>query len=305
MMYWLRFAVVCASVFIFLYAMLSVLLALAWTRLKASAVFRSAEGLFTLRLLPVVTALIVLAFVVVPSFWVLEPPAADEWIGFWAASLSFACVIWIGASGVNLYSAWRNTRKIFERAVSREVPGATLPVFELPEAGANLFVAGVLKPRLLISRRAIELLDDDELQAAIRHELAHARSADNLKQMVVRFCSFPFLASLDRAWLRAVEIAADDRSVTDALTAADLASALIKVGAESAALTPELGMSLVPEADTPVSDRVRRLLHWKSGSRKHAGRFALGFVLLQAATVAMNIGWLIPQMHRFTELLFQ
>jgi beta-lactamase regulating signal transducer with metallopeptidase domain len=305
MMYWLRFAVVCASVFILLYAVLSALLATVWNQVKRFAVFRSAEALFTLRILPAVTALIVLAFVVVPSFWALEPPATDEWIGLWAALLSFACMAWLATRAANLFSAWRSTSKIFDRAVPREVPGATVPVFELQDSGANLFVAGVLKPRLLISRRAIELLDADELQAAIRHELAHARSADNLKQIVVRFCSFPFLASLDRAWLRAVEIAADDRSVTDALTAADLASALVKVGTESAALTPELGMSLVPEGDTPVSDRVRRLLAWKSATRSHAGRFAVGLLLLQAAAVAVNVGWLIPQMHRFTELLFQ
>jgi beta-lactamase regulating signal transducer with metallopeptidase domain len=305
MMYWLRFAVVCASVFILLYAVLSALLAAAWNQIRGFAVFRSAEALFTIRILPALTALIVLAFVVVPSFWVLEPPATDEWIGLWAALLSAACIAWLAFRAANLYSAWRSTARIFERAVPRQVPGATVPVFELRDSGANLFVAGVLKPRLLISRRAIELLDADELQAAVRHELAHAHSADNLKQMVVRFCSFPFLSSLDRAWLRAVEIAADDRSVHDALTAADLASALIKVGTESAALTPELGMSLVPEADTPVSDRVRRLLAWKSATRGHAGRLAVGVLLLQAAAVAANAGWLVPQMHRFTELLFR
>jgi len=305
MMYWLRFAIVCASVFILLYAALSALLAMLWNQSKRFAIFHSAEALFTLRILPAVTALIVLAFVVVPSFWVLEPPATDEWIGLWAALLSFSCITWLAVRAVNLYSAWQATSKIFKRAMPREIAGATVPVFELADAGANLFVAGVLKPRLLISRRAIELLDPDELQAAIRHELAHARSADNLKQLVVRFCSFPFLASLDRAWLRAVEIAADDRSVHDALTAADLASALIKVGTESASLTPALGMSLVPEADTPVSDRVGRLLDWKSKQRSRAGISALGLVLLQASVVAINIGWLIPQMHRFTELLFQ
>jgi beta-lactamase regulating signal transducer with metallopeptidase domain len=305
MMYWVRFAVVCASVFILLYAVLSALLALTWSSLKKLPLLQSAEALFTLRILPVLTALIVLGLVVVPSFWVLEPPAADEWIGLWAALLTLACLSWLAVRAANLYSAWRSTNQIFRRAVLREVAGAAVPIFELQDSGANLFVAGVLNPRLLISRRAMELLDHEELQAAIGHELAHARSADNLKQMVVRFCSFPFLSSLDRAWLRATEIAADDRSVTDALTAADLASALIKVGTESAALTPALGMRLVPELDTPITDRVQRLLAWKSGKRVHAGRIAVGLLLLQVAVVAVNVSWLIPQMHRVTELLFQ
>jgi len=304
-MYWLRFAIVCASVFILLYTAISAMLALVWARLQQTGLIKSAEALFTLRMLPAITAFIVLAFVVVPSFWVLEPPAADEWIGLWAAILSFACLAWLAVRAAKLYSAWRSTAEIFDRAVPTKIAGSAVPIFELQDSGANIFVAGVLKPRLLISRRAIELLDGDELQAAIRHELAHANSADNLKQMLVRFCSFPFLSSLDRSWHRAVEIAADDHSVTDALTAADLASALIKVGSESAALTPALGMSLVPEADAPVSERVRRLLAWKSGKRSHAGRFALGLLLLQAGVVAANLSWLVPQMHRFTELLFQ
>src|SRR3954469_7512791 len=130
MMYWLRFAVVCASVFILLYAVLSALLAAVWNQIRAFALFCSAEALFTIRILPVVTALIVLAFVVVPSFWVLEPPATDEWIGLWAALLSAACTIWLALRAANLFSAWRSTSKIFDRAVPRKVPGATVPVFE-------------------------------------------------------------------------------------------------------------------------------------------------------------------------------
>jgi len=226
-------------------------------------------------------------------------------MGLWAALLTFACVVWLAFRSANLYIAWRSTRKIFENASLREIAGVALPIFELQTPGANIFVAGVLRPRLLISRRTLELLDAAELQAAIRHELAHARSADNLKQTVVRFCGFPFLSSLDRAWLRAVEIGADERSATDALAAAELASALIKVGAESPAQAPELGMSLVPETDTPVSDRVQRLLAWQAGKRGRAARLTIGLLLLQITAVAANLSWLVPQMHRFTELLFQ
>jgi len=305
MMYWARFAIVCASVFILLYAALSLVLACVWNRLKNKNLIQSADGLFALRVSPAVTAFIVLALIVVPSFWVLEPPATDEWIGFWAALLTFACLAWLASRSVNLYRAWRHTASIFRNASLWDSADSSLPIYEVRGAGANLFIAGILKPRLLVSRRTMELLDAEELQAAIRHELAHAGAADNLKQIVVRFCGFPLLGPLDRAWLRAAEIAADDRSVGDALAAADLASALIKVGKESAALTPELGMSLVPETDTPVKDRVQRLLDWKSKQHTNAWRFALSLLLAQTAMVALNVTWLLPQMHRFTELLFQ
>src|SRR5438270_8234813 len=146
MMYWVRFAGVCASVFILLYAVLSLALAFAWGRLKHSRFLQGADALFVIRVLPAVTAVLVLAFVVAPSFWVLEPPAADEWIGLWAGVLSIACFTWLTLRSADLYSAWRSTSRIFQRALPREVLGANIPVFELADAGANLFVAGVLKP---------------------------------------------------------------------------------------------------------------------------------------------------------------
>ena len=64
----------------------------------------------------------------------------------------------------------------------------------------------------------------------------------------------------DQLRAMAERLSADDRAALDETGAADLASALIKVGTASARLSlPELGMSFVPETDTPVSDRVRRL----------------------------------------------
>jgi hypothetical protein len=304
MMYWLRFAMVCASAFILLYALFSLLLSLAWSLIQRHRLIQSADALFTLRILPAASAVIVLALAVAPSFWELEPAAADEWIGGWAVLLSVAWFAWAAVQGAHLIRAWRQTAGIFKRAVSRKLDDAPVAVYEIEDARANLFIAGIVKPRLLISRGALELLDADELRAAIRHELAHTNAGDNLKQIIVRLCSFPLLASLDSEWLRAVEIAADDRSVNDALMAADLASALIKVGTSSAALAP-LGMSLIPTMETPISDRVRRLLNWESSQRRPLLHLAAGVLVVQTAAVAASLPWLIPQMHRFTELLFQ
>lgn len=304
MMYWLRFAMVCASVFILLYASFSLLLSLAWSLIQRHRLIQSADALFTLRILPAASAMIVLALAVAPSFWELEPAAADEWIGGWAVLLSLAWFAWAAVRGAHLIRAWRQTAGIFKRAVSRKLDHAPVALYEIEDARANLFIAGIVKPRLLISRGALELLDADELRAAIRHELAHTNAGDNLKQILVRLCNFPFLASLDNEWLRAAEISADDRSVNDALMAADLASALIKVGTSSAALAP-LGMSLVPTVETPISDRVRRLLNWESSQRRPLLHLVAGVLVVQTAAVAASLPWLIPQMHRFTELLFQ
>jgi hypothetical protein len=50
---------------------------------------------------------------------------------------------------------------------------------------------------------------------------------------------------------------------------------------------------------------VRRLLEWKPGRTNHDSRVVLCLLSLPIAAVASNLVWLIPQMHRFTELLFQ
>ena len=99
--------------------------------------------------------------------------------------------------------------------------------------------------------------------------------------------------------MRPVEI------VIDYLMTAE-GSALIKVGTASARLqVPELGMSLVPEADAPVSARVQRLLDWKPNPRRGGHAAQLCLLLFPAGIVAFNLVWLMTQMHRFTEILFQ
>src|SRR5262249_2984167 len=139
MMYWLRFAVICASVFILVYAGLSAVLAVVWSQLKSKNLIQGAEALFALRVSPAVSSLIVLILVVAPSFYELEPPATDEWIGFWAALLSLVCLAWLTARGAYLYRAWRSTNKIFRRALPLRDAIAPVPVYELSDPGASLF----------------------------------------------------------------------------------------------------------------------------------------------------------------------
>ena len=309
MMYWIRYAMLTVSVFFLLYVVLSATLVVVWQWLRSQSRF-DADTLFTLRVLPLAGALLLVILVTIPSFWSLEPSATDEGISLPVATLFAAGAVWIMSRGVRIFASLRHASKFFALASPspRLLEGAPqLAAYEFPGDGPNMFIAGLWRPRLLISQAAVELLDGQEMRAAIRHELAHAESSDNIKQVIVRFCAFPGLASLDREWLRAAEIDADDRAAIDELGAAELASALIKVGTASARLrVPELGMSLVPEADAPVSARVQRLLDWKP-SKPHRGGHAaqLCLLLVPAGMIAFNLVWLMTQMHRFTEILFQ
>ena len=310
MMYWVRCAMLSVSIFFLTYIVLSAALATVWRWLRGRRTIENADTLFTLRILPLLFALLVVVLITIPSFWSLEPSATNEGIGWPIAIIFAATSFWIFYRSARIAMAVRQASRYFALASPSPLridAASKLFAYQLPDNAPNLFVAGLWRPRLFISRGAIETLDAQEMQAAIRHELAHAQRQDNLKQIVVRFCAFPAMASLDKQWLRAAEIAADDRSVTDELGAADLAAALIKVGSASARLTiPALGMSLVPEAEAPVSDRVRRLLDWKPVTNhrgSHNGQLYL--LLLPIAGVAFNLVWLMSQMHRFTELLFK
>jgi Zn-dependent protease with chaperone function len=84
-------------------------------------------------------------------------------------------------------------------------------------------------PRVLISESAVAVLGEDELRIALKHELAHIRSCDNLKKLVFRFAPFPGLSKLDSAWSQAAELAADDAAVSSVNDALDLAAALVKL----------------------------------------------------------------------------
>jgi Zn-dependent protease with chaperone function len=250
MMYWIRCAMLSVGIFFLAYIVLSAVLALAWRWLRSRRLIENADTLFTLRTLPLIIALMLVALVTIPSFWSLEPAVSDEGIGWPIATLFAASLLWMVFRGLRVLAALRHASRFFaldSASVLRLDIAPGLPAYELPDSGPNLFVAGLWRPRLFISRGALAMLDAQEMQAAIRHELAHAQGRDNLKQLVVRFCNFPALSSLDQEWLRAAEAAADDRAATDESLAADLASALIKVGTASARLTvPELSMSLVP-----------------------------------------------------------
>jgi len=309
-MYWLRFGMFAVGILFLSYALLSAALAGAWQWLRRNSRVENADTLFILRVMPLLGAVLVLTLVAIPSFWSLEPSATDEGVAWPAALLFTAGAGWAILRLVHIVRSSRQASRFFALASPlRRSTGSPIEMsaYEFRGVGPNLFVAGLFRPRLFVSSEALELLDAQELQAAILHELAHARSRDNFKQVLVHLSAFPSLDSLDRKWLQAVEMAADDRAVTDEMGAAELASALIKVGKANARMAvPELGMSLVPENDGPVSRRVQRLLEWKPAQSRRSSRITqLCLLLLPIGVLAINLAWMMAQMHRFTEILFQ
>ena len=225
----------------------------------------AARLLLTLRLLPAALALLVVVTLCVPSYLRLEPSASSgEEVGFALLAAALAGGVLWGRSMARALAAsirsWRYLRECRRTASLRRVCGRAVWVMEGP--GAQLMLAGLVRSRILISRRVAEALPDAQLDAALRHESAHGAARDNLK----RFClllapgCFPFSRALEDAWVRASEFAADDRAVAgDPERSVSLAEALVAVARMAPAESPALATGLLA-GTRHLADRVDRLL---------------------------------------------
>jgi beta-lactamase regulating signal transducer with metallopeptidase domain len=172
-----------------------------------------------------------------------------------------------------------------------------------------LLVAGICRPKLLISEQAVRLLDEGETQVAIRHELAHVSFHDNFKKLTLRAAKFPFLSGLEQSWMHAAEVAADDAAVTDESSALDLASALLKIAAQtSVGQMPDLATSLVPDRgrDEALRARIERLMAWQSrpASSRRRQPSAL-FISSGLVLLAVCYGPLLRHVHELSELFIR
>jgi Zn-dependent protease with chaperone function len=96
------------------------------------------------------------------------------------------------------------------------------------------FTAGFLKPRVFISTKLVDILDEKELRAVILHESHHQRSKDPLKGLVVSFISdflffLPVSVFLKKTFHLTSELTADAYSINSQVDPLDLVSSLLKV----------------------------------------------------------------------------
>jgi len=96
------------------------------------------------------------------------------------------------------------------------------------------FCYGFLRPRVCIPLELLDLLDDGELVAVLRHEAHHVLHREPLKIWLSRGLSqglffLPLARDLRDSYLTAKEIAADEVTVADDGSELPLASALIKL----------------------------------------------------------------------------
>ena len=157
----------------------------------------------------------------------------------------------------------------------------------------------------MVSHQAAIVLSYDELQVAVRHELGHRRSWDNLKKALISATPFPGMSGIESAWREAAELAADDTAVTNRQEALDLAAALIKLSRSSQEWSKPLLATGLVSSSSSISLRVRRLLQWRVTRRRlrQPWRWTLLVLFVMIVGIASNYRTTLVLMHRSTELL--
>jgi Zn-dependent protease with chaperone function len=289
------------------YCLLSLLVACLWRcvgLLCGNSASARARLLFVVRILPSVgSAFITLAFAL-PAFLLLERGAIDEDMG--TLLFSVCTVLLLGAGLFRAVAAQARASRVvadwIEGAHALDT-GASAPALQSRQ-GPPLLLYGVSTPTVLASEAAVALLSPEELRVAVRHEVGHMRSRDNLKKLLVYAAWFPGMANLEQAWQDAAEFAADEAAISNSDDAVDLASALIKL-ADLAPLQdlPAFTTGLV-NSTALVKRRVQRLLDWdEAGSRavQRRGWLFLPVVLVTISYTAAHYAQALLFTHRFTE----
>jgi beta-lactamase regulating signal transducer with metallopeptidase domain len=311
-MFALRGIAVSLTFFVLLYCLLSALVAVAWRSLRfVHATEKSLAGLlFALRVLPLAASVVITFAFVVPSFDLLEPRSIDEGMGAMPLALGVCALLLIACGCFRVITAQTTTSRVVARWLEGAHPlnvdaGTRTVTFRSRREAPPLTLVGVRKPRVLVSESTVALLSRDELHIALKHEVAHMQSRDNLKKLIFRFCPFPGMAKLESAWSQTAELAADDAAVSKLDDAVDLAAALVKLS------------RLVPVEAAPVctvgfvtgsmSDRVKRLLAWDEASKAQPIRirqwYAIPPALVTLLCVFVAYGPVLALTHEVTEWL--
>jgi len=300
--YLLRLLCLCLAAFFLLH----LLFALAVSAIAPAAIRRAermraragARLLLVLRLLPAGLAGTVVAAICAPSYLWLEPEKTAEQVGlvFLLAALAGGSIC-MSAAVRALRAAIRSTRYLRDcpRLIESEAP--------------VLMLAGVLRPRLVVSRGVVGALEPEQLSVALRHEWAHRISHDNLKRLLLLAMPdvLPLghgLRSMDRAWARMAEWAADDRAVGgSSRRSLALAGALVRVARMGQAAQPApLATSLLADGKD-LAARVDRLLHPALRTEDSRGWLLPGVFLAAGLTAMALQPSTLRAAHRLLEIL--
>ena len=287
-------------------------------RFQANWLLRSPSLLFSIRMFPFLLGAMTTFAFVLPSFLLLEPKQTPEtaephlWLlsGLAAVALGAVAVRWIRL----MYQTIRTSREWLRTGWRIEIPTVSVPVYAIDTPESLVAVTGIFRTRVFVGRQAWASLTEEELVAAVAHELAHVRSFDNLKQLLLRITRLPncfaHLGWSESAWSDSAEFAADREALQRGGSPVDLASALVKVsrlktcdGANALA-----ACHLIPvQHGSAVALRVRYLQEVLAAVPQSTPQAPQGLLLLAAAaactTYLVALPVALPLTHRAIEWL--
>lgn len=270
--YTLRLLCLCFASFFLIHAALALLArAAAPGAMRVAESMRPGKGarlLLALRLLPVTLAALAVAGLCIPSYLWLETNEAGERVGVACFVMALlGALMWILSM---LRAARAGALSIQQSKCAREgqseCSANSQLLTVLNSSAPVLALAGLVHPRVIVSRCVLDTLSGEELDAALAHERAHRRSGDNLKRLALFLAPdiLPFshaFAGLERCWARLIEWAADDEATAgDSQRSVSLAAALVHMARMGAARATSPLVSSFLGNDRDLSTRVDRLL---------------------------------------------
>ena len=174
-----------------------------------------------------------------------------------------------------------------------------LRVSVLDQGVTPICTVGLLRPRVEITRRFVDSLDDEELTGALLHEAAHVRSFDPLRLFVLSFCQAlnPASSLLHReylAWRLGREAACDEAAVTEGGDPLAIAQAIVAAARSTHGVAPVNAFGLGSREVENIQLRVQLLLGRSGPGRippaQERPLFALAALLAMAAAMPHAFG---------------
>jgi BlaR1 peptidase M56 len=154
---------------------------------------------------------------------------------------------------------------------------------------------GLIRPRIILSPRIAQALDEQALAAAFEHERAHALHRDPLRLWLAQLGTdllwpWPAAESRFQCWRRALELARDEEARLNGVAGPDLAAAIL------AALRFSRGGASASAAalggdESLVAERIARLMRPLETAAPQADKSGLWLLALAVGiTVAVVLG---------------
>ena len=173
-----------------------------------------------------------------------------------------------------------------------------VPCHLIDSAEPRAFCAGYLRPRIYLSRGALDQLERDELRAVLAHESHHASSRDPLRLLAARTLAdslffIPILRRSSERYAALGELAADEAAVAANGSRGPLAAALLKF--TESPTGPTTVVALSPErVDHLLGDP--EVTRWRLPNSPLA-RSAFALAALGAASFSIWHGVLEPNLQ--------